>query len=480
MMEAAKGLDHLHKLGIQHRDVKPQNLLLVGGCVAVADFGLAKLLKDKISTHTGQLSVSFAAPETIRNQVSAHSDQYSLAVTYCQLRGGRLPFSGPPEAILFGHVQLEPDLTMLPPEERPTVLRALAKTPDHRYPSCQAFIDALTRPVAPPAKRKLAYVLATLIGLVLLASSGWIGCKLFDKWRANAGGSVADASRRAPPPPIGRPPAPIDCTGENGLSAQDMQKAQEAWAKFLGRDVKETVTVGGVPITFRLIPPGKYRMGSPTTEKERSSDRERTSYVVTVRGPFDLGEEEVTQAQFVALGDSNPSFNKGDNLPVESISWLGAKKFASKLSDRLNDGYNYRLPTEEEWEYACRGGRSSAQPFGIGSGTELSSDLANFNGSHPYGGAAKGQRSSGTRAVGSYQANALGLCDMHGNVWEWCETPFTRTPGSSSGAKRVYRGGSWLNHAGFCRAAFRRGDSEDYRSPLIGFRLARTIPIGSN
>jgi serine/threonine-protein kinase len=153
MWEAAKGLDYLNeprhcwdgqeRAGIQHRDIKPQNLLLVGGTVKVADFGLARVLEGILASHSGGLTPAYAAPEFFEERTTHWSDQYSLAVTYCHLRGGRLPFTGNLAALMAGHLSKEPDLTMLPEEERAAVARALAKNPDKRWPSCQEFVKAL-------------------------------------------------------------------------------------------------------------------------------------------------------------------------------------------------------------------------------------------------------------------------------------------------------------------------------------------------
>jgi serine/threonine protein kinase/Tfp pilus assembly protein PilF len=174
MNDAARGIDYLneprHPLpdggrgGIQHRDIKPANLLLVGGSVKVADFGLAKFLSRAIASNTGHLTPGYAAPECFRGQTSDRSDQYSLAASYCQLRGGKLPFRGDAAAVMMGHLHDEPDLEALPPEERAVAARALAKDPPQRYPSCRAFVQALaavckvdrastllTSPPAPPA-----------------------------------------------------------------------------------------------------------------------------------------------------------------------------------------------------------------------------------------------------------------------------------------------------------------------------------------
>jgi serine/threonine protein kinase len=143
MRDAARGLDALNAQGIQHRDVKPKNLLLVGGGVKVGDFGLAKFLERIDATNTGMLSAAYAAPETFHGRTTAFSDQYSLAVTYIQLLTGRLPFGGSPAEMMNGHLNYAPDLSGLLAAERPIVARALEKNPRERWPTCKAFIDAL-------------------------------------------------------------------------------------------------------------------------------------------------------------------------------------------------------------------------------------------------------------------------------------------------------------------------------------------------
>ncbi|MBL8797267.1 MAG: protein kinase [Planctomycetia bacterium] len=151
--EAAKGIDYLNSaklqlpdgeaIGVQHRDIKPQNILLAGGGVKVADFGLARLLERSLTGHTGSMTVSYAAPEFFQGQTSRQSDQYSLAVSYCQMRGGRLPFEGNMAQVTAGHLMREPDLTMLPEPERPIISGALAKNPAERWPSCRELVQAL-------------------------------------------------------------------------------------------------------------------------------------------------------------------------------------------------------------------------------------------------------------------------------------------------------------------------------------------------
>jgi formylglycine-generating enzyme required for sulfatase activity/tRNA A-37 threonylcarbamoyl transferase component Bud32 len=301
-----------------------------------------------------------------------------------------------------------------------------------------------------------------------------------------------DTGPPARPDPAGRSshaevprPAPLDCTGPSGLSAAKVRQAQEAWAKYLGRDVEETVEIAdGVKMTFVLVPPGTFRMGSQEDEKDRSPDE--TLHLVTLNEPFDLCKTEVTQAQYKALTGKEPSHFKGDDLPVETVSWEEARDYAANLTTKRGDKHLYRLPTEAEWEYACRGGRSSSNPFGIGDGRALSSREANFNGKSPYGGASEGPYLESTCRVGSYPANALGLFDMHGNVWEWCADWYRPYPpgnaanptGPAEGSLRVYRGGGWGDYAGICRAASRYGIGPGIRISILGFRLARSLPSG--
>ena len=159
MEQAARAIDYLnapqHRLGgtedasVQHRDIKPQNLLLFGGGVKVADFGLARLMHDEATSHTGNLTVLYAVPEFFEGRTTQWSDQYSLAVAYCMLRVGRPPFTGGSAQIMAGHLQRLPDLTMLPEEERPSLARALAKFPEQRWPTCRGFVDSLLRGTRP-------------------------------------------------------------------------------------------------------------------------------------------------------------------------------------------------------------------------------------------------------------------------------------------------------------------------------------------
>jgi formylglycine-generating enzyme required for sulfatase activity len=194
-----------------------------------------------------------------------------------------------------------------------------------------------------------------------------------------------------------------------------------------------------------------------------------------------MGRFAVTQAQWQQIMGNNPSNIKSENRPVETVSWNDAQKFCTKISQKT--GRKYRLPSEAEWEYACRGGTTT--PFHFG--PTITPELVNYDGNYPYGGAAKGQYRKGTTPVGSFPANGFGLCDMHGNVWEWCEDVWHKnylgapTDGSAwvSGGEsllRLLRGGSWYINAQACRSAFQYRGNPGIRDYNYGLRLVVSLP----
>jgi formylglycine-generating enzyme required for sulfatase activity len=258
-----------------------------------------------------------------------------------------------------------------------------------------------------------------------------------------------------------------------------------------------------IGMKLTLIPAGKFQMGSPQGEKERDASELR--HVVTISRPFYMGVYEVTQGQYVKLmgaamagGKWNP-MNHGARFspanggsadhPMENVLWSQAVEFCKRLSalpEEKRAGRRYRLPTEAEWEYACRAGTST--PFHSGGG--LSSKEANFNGSFPYGGAAQGPYLRKTAKVGSYKPNAWGLYDMQGNVAEWCadyydpnyykNSPKADPKGPVKGVLptsyhndfyRVVRGGCWLDEARACRSAYRFRAMPHDAYMLVGFRV---------
>ena len=260
------------------------------------------------------------------------------------------------------------------------------------------------------------------------------------------------------------------------FSAKQAAAAQEAWARYLGIGVEVT---NGLGMKFRVIPPGTFDMGSPNSEPKRSDDE--TFHKVTITQPKLLGVYPVTQGEWTKLMGSNPSGFKSvsgqdaSRFPVEQVSWEDAQKFLTKLnSEHVLDGWRYRLPTEAEWEYACRAG--TVTPFWFGS--ELNGKQANCDGNYPYQ-ADKGPYLKRPSVVGSYSTNPFGVHDQHGQVWEWCEdwhgaydTSASQDPtGASSGSSRVLRGGSWYYHAYYCRSARRFNFGPSNRGFNIGFRV---------
>jgi len=230
-----------------------------------------------------------------------------------------------------------------------------------------------------------------------------------------------------------------------------------------------------VSIEMVMVPGGWFLMGSPESEPGREED-EGPAFRVTVR-PFWLGKYEVTQAQWDAVMGSNPSRFRGEEFPVENVSWNQCKYFVDKLN-RLLGGAGLRLPSEAEWEYACRA--RSTTPFSTGETT--STELANYDGNYTYEEGAKGAYRRTTTAVESFPSNPWGFHDMHGNVWEWCQDWYRDSyrgmpaDGSawdrSQGTSRVLRGGSWIDVPKRCRSACRSWDFPDVRLSSIGFRLA--------
>ncbi len=253
---------------------------------------------------------------------------------------------------------------------------------------------------------------------------------------------------------------------------EDRRREAAARAPIVGQE--KTVNLGGgVKLTLVWIPPGEFMMGSPGSEANRGSDEGPRHRVKITRG-FWMGRYEVTQAQWQAVMGSNPSNFKGSDNPVERVSWNDCQEFIKKLARKT--GQRFRLPTEAEWEYACRAGTETVFHYG----DSLSSRQANFDGDYPYGGASKGTYLKKTTSVGSYRPNAFGLYDMHGNVWEWCQdwygnnyyqsSPASNPQGPSSGSGRVLRGGSCYRNAYDCRSALRRG-TPDYWFDVDGFRI---------
>ena len=257
-----------------------------------------------------------------------------------------------------------------------------------------------------------------------------------------------------------------------GLS--EIEAAQSQLKREKGLESDFTNSIG---MKFRLIPAGTFTMGSPEDEPDRGGDE--SQHRVEISRDFYLGKYEVTQGEWKSVMGTEPwkgesSVQEGDDYAATYVSWEDAVAFCQKLSSR--DGVEYRLPSEAEWEYACRGGSESAYSFGadaseLGAHAWFNDNTDSVGEEYPH-------------EVGQKRGNGFGLHDMHGNVWEWCgdyydseyySNSVKRDPvGPDEGSDRVYRGGSWNNSSQLCRSAFRNGYSPDNRDYLLGFRVLRS------
>ncbi len=255
------------------------------------------------------------------------------------------------------------------------------------------------------------------------------------------------------------------------------------WASDWGQDRKHGLwlafTCNGIRQCFRWIKPGRFMMGSPEDEPERYDDEQLHEVVLT--DGFWLGETTCTQELWESVMGSNPSRFKGEKRPVENVSWDDCMEFIEKINSMM-PGLELRLPTEAEWEYACRAGTKT--PFSFGE--NISTKQVNFDGNYPYNNGLKGEYREETSDVKSFPCNNWGLYEMHGNVREWCADWFGGYPkesvtdpkGSDSGEDRVLRGGSWISNGWIVRSANRSRYEPDVRFDNVGFRLARGHKAG--
>jgi formylglycine-generating enzyme required for sulfatase activity/serine/threonine protein kinase len=499
MRDAASGLDALNAKHVQHRDVKPLNLLLLDRSVKVADFGLAKLLEATVVSHTGAMTIAYAAPECFRGEVTSNSDQYSLAVTYFHLRTGRLLFGGSPERVLYRHLHEEPNLTPLAPGERAVLSRALAKEAGERWTSCQEFVTALSdalsgdasegslaQPTLQPYRdsgetaataraskakhRRLWPVAVSLLLLLplLLLLAGYLG-GMFPKSQQERTGT-------------GNPnPPDQDLTEPNQPEPMPV-----TWPATLAIDLGDGVTMEFVLIDPKSKPDrGTFQMGDARWDDEQL-------HPVRIVTPYYLGKYVVTQQQYKQTTGTNPSYFRAGGggaeklrdmnttlFPVENVSWIMADAFCKELMKQFDSqlpaelqhkGYHFALPTEAQWEYACRAGTRTQYFFG---------DDVQKLAAHGWFADNSGGRTHAVTAKDTQ--NPWGLYGMHGNVWEWCadwygpyddlpkEDPFRSVKYSEN--RRVLRGGSWFSNAWDCRAPSRFSCAPDGAYLYWGFRV---------
>jgi formylglycine-generating enzyme required for sulfatase activity len=266
-------------------------------------------------------------------------------------------------------------------------------------------------------------------------------------------------------------PAPLKAP----FDEPNARAAQEAWAKHLGKS--SHLEKNSIGMDLVLIPPGQFTMGSPASEKDRGGNEGEVD--VTLTKAFYLGREEVTQGQWRTVMGTTPwkakklseNVKEGDNYPAVFVNWNDAQEFCKKLSEKENA--TYRLPTEAEWEFACRGGTTTRFCFGdddakLGEFAWFSENAWKAGELYPH-------------EVGLTKPNPFELHDLHGNLREWCEDVYAeKLPGGTDplvvagGSERVWRGGGWSLKAAYCRSASRSKVSPSVRNYFFGFRVARS------
>jgi formylglycine-generating enzyme required for sulfatase activity len=431
-------LQFIHDNQVIHRDIKPENIIRSkNGQLFLIDFGVSKETSGSILTRVGTVTGTpgYAPPEQFRGMVYHSSDLYSLAVTCVRLLTGHFQEAdGADKLFDTRKMQWQWQKYVSLSQELTTVLETMLQDiPTRRYDSAAEVLAALAnqKTIVIPTSQTQTFQnpLKQIFQFI------------------------------SPPTNPPKPPTNINVN----------INAQSSFTEDLGN---------GVKLEMIAIPGGTFWMGSPANEAERG-DNESPQHQVTVPSFF-MGKYPLTQAQYQAIMGKNPAYFKGNNRPVENVSWDDAVRFCQKLSQRT--GKNYRLPSEAEWEYACRAGTKT--PFSFGD--NITTDLVNYDGTYPYKSAPKGKYREQTTDVGTFPPNAFGLYDMHGNVWEWCEDDWHEnyidapTDGSAwnsqSGSNtKLLRGGSWFNLAGSCRSADRGRDSRDDRYFNFGFRVVSSF-----
>jgi serine/threonine protein kinase len=520
MRQAALGLQHAHEQGLVHRDFKPSNVMLTrGGVVKVLDLGLAQVCGstgDTTATGTVMGTADYLSPEQglDAKHVDIRSDLYSLGCSLYHLLTGRVPFVGESVASkLLAHQMQEPtpveELRGDLPDGLPAVVRKLmAKRKEDRFATPAAAAKALL-PFGTRARQPSTGVPPVSCGIksgaaVLGVQSTIASVKARDKKAPKSQPKrgkpdaftlarvAREISSRTHPQRLSRPVL-LTVTGmlllavalscyllrrdpDSGSQNQDKGPPPALASEPFDND-DLTNSIG---MKFAPIPKGSFWMGG--------SGGKRGDDLVTIPYTFYLGVYEVTQQEWQAVMDSNPSlfkrngkrqdkvkdFSEDDlkRFPVEMVSWKDAQTFIERLNAReKRTQWVYRLPTEVEWEYACRGGANSKEDssfdFYLDKLTNnLSFNQANFDGNFPAGKGNKGAYLERPCKAGSYKPNKLGLYDMHGNVWEWCHDQ------EEEGKKRVVRGGSWFDSGENCRAAMRRSDPPNSTDGSLGLRLA--------
>jgi formylglycine-generating enzyme required for sulfatase activity len=522
--QIAEGLAAAHACDLIHRDIKPANVLIEGGAqkAKITDFGLARAADDASISQSGLIAGTpmFMAPEqALGRKIDQRADLFSLGSVLYQMVSGRPPFRAPSALAVLKRVAEEPPRPI--PEiipETPAwlceiIAKLHAKNPEDRFQSAREIADVLADceaqlkansklkdyrriPRSQPRRsgrwKWATAAAAVLLPVIALAVMEFAG--------------VTHLFRLSPPKKDADQPGPA------ADASFDAKQTQEASAKQLGVPVETTNSIG---IKLRLIPPGKFMMGSSKEEigfwlkvkqdgwYKELLHSEGPQHEVEITQPFCMEQTDVTVGQFrqfvkatgyktqaeresgavrglpnggfkdVANTDwLNPGFAQTDDHPVGCVSWNDAVEFCQWLSKE--EGRTYRLPTEAEWEYSCRAGSRGRWSFGDNEG-----ELWDY--------ARVGGNSQGHAwPVAGLKANAWGLYDMHGNLEQWCQdlfdpnyyktSPPKDPPGPAAGDERVARGGFWLwDDAWWSRSAMRHKHNPAGRANFIGFRVVLVV-----
>ncbi|WP_417380113.1 SUMF1/EgtB/PvdO family nonheme iron enzyme [Gimesia sp.] len=458
----ARALDYAHQKKIIHRDIKPDNVIVDPETkeVHVIDFGLAAELRTSMSRYSQQrLSVSgtesyMPHEQWLGQPQDGRSDQYSLAVVAWELLTGQLPFQGSGKQLAYAVEQAPvPALPEHLQQLQSVFERAFSKERDQRFESVEAFVKSLSDNQIIEARGR-----DQIEEIVDIKSH-----------RDDFAQQLENSSREPTNP---KQPAMLIAP----FDAKAAKAGQQAWAAHLGLDVEISNSIG---MKFRLIPPGEFLMGSPESESNRGEDE--VQHEVKLTKPYYVGTTKVTQGQWKAVMGTTPWsgnrwVNEGNDYPATYLCWEDTHEFINKLNESEGDGY--RLPTEAEWEFACRAGSDTAYCFGDDA-TNLTEYCWFYENVNSY-------YDEYACQVAEKKPNQFGLYDMHGNVCEWCKDWYGDYPsaavtdpmGPASGSKRVYRGSAWLSGSELCRSARRNRDIPDLQGSvcacILGFRVLRS------
>ncbi|QJB46769.1 bifunctional serine/threonine-protein kinase/formylglycine-generating enzyme family protein [Dolichospermum flos-aquae] len=430
-------LEQVHNKDFFHRDIKPPNIMLRSESaeLVLIDFGTVRKVTSTVFKQqggvTGIISAGYTPSEQINNNAVPQSDFFALGRTFVYLLTGKEPL----DPIMYDSYNERLNWR----NHAPQISSMLAD-----------LLDDMMQRLYKDRPQNSHEILQRIAAI--------------------------EKALQSPKPQPPKPQPPIPANNLKTFSFEvvttdargNITNRRNASAKYFTEDLGNGVTLEMVE-----IPGGTFIMGSPENEAERYSN-EGPQHQVTVPS-FYMGKYELTQVQYQAIIGTNPSNFKGDNRPVERVSWNNAVEFCKKLSQKT--GKNYRLPSEAEWEYACRAGTTT--PFYFGE--SITPDLVNYNGNYTYASAPKGKYRQQTTDVGTFPPNSFGLYDMHGNVWEWCQDDYkddyinAPTDGSAltspSRSVKLLRGGSWHFTPEDCRSACRDPYDLGTYDYYIGFRV---------